>query len=114
MYKKTKSCKICGSEKLIPHPDAISFLRVTFLSLRCIGMDTISISPYQNRELGRIAHKTAMEDKENGYSQPLLILDGLNLKPILEGKKIGALKVCPWLIQGVDSPPCTAIIEVDV
>jgi arylformamidase len=92
-------------------PEAILWSRENLKSVRCLGIDSISISGFQDRTRGRKAHLTAFE-KRGGLGEPLLLVEDMNLGILKTGQKIRKLTIVPWLISGVDSAPCTVLAEV--
>ena len=92
-------------------PEAIFWLRRELHKIRCIGIDSISISGFQDRPRGRRAHLAAFEKRRN-LSESLLLLEDMNLSVLREGEKIWKLQIVPWLIAGIDSAPCTVLAEV--
>ena len=92
-------------------PEAILWLRRKLRRIRCIGMDSISISGFQDRPRGRRAHLAAFEKRKNS-GEPLLFLEDMNLSALKAGAKIQKIMVVPWLISGIDSAPCTVLAEV--
>jgi len=92
-------------------PEAILWLRQKIRKIRCIGIDSISISGFQDRPRGRKAHAAAVE-KHRGLNEPLLLLEDMNLAVLRKDEKIRKLQIVPWLVVGVDSAPCTVLAEV--
>ena len=92
-------------------PDAILWLRQKIQKIRCIGIDSISVSGFQDRLRGRKAHIAAFE-KHRGLSEPLLLLEDMNLSVLRNDEKILKLQIVPWPIVGIDSAPCTVLAEV--
>lgn len=92
-------------------PEAILWLRQKIRKIRCIGIDSISISGFRDRPRGRKAHLTAFEN-HRGLSEPLLLLEDMNLPVLRKGEKIRKLQIVPWLVAGIDSAPCTVLAEV--
>jgi kynurenine formamidase len=88
-------------------PEAITWVRKNFPEIRCMGIDSISISGFQDRGRGRKAHRAAFRE-ESGLGEPLLVLEDLNLDGIEDVKK---LIVIPWQISGIDSAPCTVLAD---
>jgi len=88
-------------------PEAISYIR-NFKKVRCIGIDCISISGFQNRERGREAHKLAFENN-NDLGRPLLIIEDIGLESVRRMKR---LVIIPWKIKNLDSAPCSVICEI--
>lgn len=87
------------------HPDVGFFLRRRYPNLRAIGIDWISISSYQNRMLGREAHKAFLDPA--GKNNPVLIIEDMELRSDLNSLK--EIIVVPLIIDGFDSAPCTVI-----
>lgn len=88
-------------------PEAITWVRKNFPEIRCMGIDSISISGFQDRERGRRAHRAAFMG-DSGLSEPLLVLEDLNLDGT---ESIKRLIVIPWQISGIDSAPCTVLAD---
>lgn len=84
-------------------PEAAMFIRMELGNIRCVGIDAISVSPYQNRELGGKVHKIFFKDTFK-HKPPCLIED-----MDLSGR-LGSLKevyTAPLLVKDADSAPCT-------
>ena len=92
-------------------PETILWLRREAPKLRCIGIDSISISGFQDRVRGRRAHVAAFERRE-GLCKPLLLIEDMNLKVLNQETRIRKLFVVPWLVSNIDSAPCTVLAEV--
>jgi len=69
------------------------------------GIDWISISPYQDRELGREAHRVFLDQK--GRNNPVLLIEDIDLSGNF--KKLKEVWVSPLRVERVDSAPCTVI-----
>ena len=85
-------------------PGLANYLSKRFSSLRAIGLDTISISSYQHRELGRQAHKAFLGSN-------IRIFEDLSLREV----PIGQLKLVigfPILFDQADGAPCTIVALV--
>jgi len=113
---KTGFCELRGKKVYKTHnpgisPEAILWSRRELPNLRCIGIDSISISGFQDRARGREAHLAAFK-KSTGLCGPLLLLEDVNLSQLKKGDKIKKLQIIPWFISGVDSAPCTVLAEV--
>lgn len=89
-------------------PEAFDYLRKTCKSVRAVGIDTISITGFQDRPRGRVAHRRAFEAKE-GYGEPLLVIEDMDLSEVPE--KIEKILLVPWGVEGIDSSPCTVLAE---
>ena len=69
-------------------------------------MDFISITSYQNREIGRLAHRQFL-----GGKNPLLLVEDMDLSSL---KKTPRSLICaPLLIENIDGSPVTIIAEID-
>ena len=87
-------------------PDLANKLRNNFRNLKVIGMDFISITSYQNREIGRLAHRQFL-----GGKNPLLLVEDMDLSSL---KKTPRSLICaPLLIENIDGSPVTIIAEID-
>lgn len=86
-------------------PESAQTLRDQFPKLRVIGMDFISLTSFQNRALGRVAHRQFL-----GGHRPLLLVEDMDLEKLTESpKKI----ICtPLMIDKVDGAPVTVIAEL--
>jgi arylformamidase len=92
-------------------PEAILWSRQELKKIRCLGIDSISISGFQDRARGRAAHLAAFEERKNS-SEPLLIVEDMNLGVLKANEKIQKIMIVPWSISGIDSAPCTVLAEV--
>lgn len=85
-------------------PEAARFIRKNLTSVRCIGVDSISVSPYGNRKIGRETHRIFLQ-KYSFERQPVCIIEDMDLSGnLMDLKKVF---VVPLFIKGVDSAPCT-------
>ena len=82
------------------------FIRSTFKKMTTIGIDTISITSFQNRELGRSVHREFLCDPT-----PLLLIEDMNLEP-LRNKNISLLIAAPLRLEDGDGAPCTVIARL--
>lgn len=101
-YRKKK---IYSTDNPGIHPEVGIYLRKKYPRIRAIGIDWISISPYQNRELGREAHKAFLDSESEG--QPILIIEDMYLPDDMEN--LNKICVLPLLVEGMDSAPCTIV-----
>lgn len=76
--------------------------------IRAVGIDTISVTAYQNRDEGKKTHRVLL-DPAAYNKRPLLLIEDMDLKGELKGlKKVLAV---PLYFRGADSMPCTVIGE---
>lgn len=110
---RTGFYKYRNCEKYRKHNPGISlkaakWLRSNYLSIRAVGIDAISFSPFQSREIGRGAHAILL-NKGDFPGNPLFLIEDLDLSGRFNNlKKIYAI---PFFIEGVDSSPCTVFGE---
>lgn len=88
-------------------PETILWIRKDYPNIRCIGIDSISISSFQHRNEGREAHKIAFMKSER-FGEPLLLIEDIKLD-IISGESIEKIFIIPWQIEGIDSAPCNVI-----
>lgn len=83
-------------------PELADHLYACYPSLRAIGLDTISLTSYQNRKLGRKAHHAFL-------SKNIRIFEDLTLKHIKGTLSLIKVIALPLLIAGCDGAPCTVL-----
>ncbi|MEI6153722.1 MAG: cyclase family protein [Deltaproteobacteria bacterium] len=102
------SCRdqdIYGKENPGIHPDVGLFIRRHFPKIKAIGIDWVSVSSFQNRELGRETHRILLDPQ--GEGQPVLIIEDMDLTKDLS--LLFQVWAIPLRIAEVDSTPCTVI-----
>lgn len=92
-------------------PEVIYWIRENFKNVRCIGIDCISISSYQNPNKGKEAHLNAFKIDGN-LGESLLLIEDMKLSEIKNGD-LKCVIVIPWQIEGIDSAPCTVLAEIE-
>jgi len=92
-------------------PETILWIREEYPNIRCIGIDSISISSLQHISKGIEAHKAAFRVK-NGLGKPLLLIEDMNLST-LSNNKLKSVIVLPWQVSGIDGAPCTVLAEIE-
>ncbi|HPG31239.1 MAG TPA: cyclase family protein [bacterium] len=88
-------------------PEVFEFLKEKFKSVKAVGIDTISISNIQNREIGRNAHKSALKTK-----QEILLIEDMKLSPLKKSCNLNEILIAPIFIEGVDSSPATVLAKI--
>lgn len=83
--------------------DVGHYLRENFPKLRSIGFDFISLTSYENRPLGREAHKAFLSEYKK--LQPILIVEDMKLSAITGDLK--KLIIAPLMIDQADGVPVT-------
>lgn len=86
-------------------PDLAKLLKLRCPNLRVLGMDTISLTSYQNRIIGRQSHRKFLGENN------ILLVEDMNLKNL---KSLPKKLMCfPLLIKKVDGCPVTIIAEYE-
>lgn len=86
------------------HPDIYDYLVEKFPKIRVMGFDSISVSSFQNRTLGREAHKRFLNPLKS-----ILLLEDMNLSNISEKTEFEEIIVIPLRISKCDGLPCTVM-----
>lgn len=90
------------------HPDLADYLRNNFPCLRCIGFDFISVTSWQHRAEGRLAHK-ALLAPDNGCRE-IWAIEDMSLKNATE--QIKKVIVAPLLVEDGNGASVTVIAEL--
>lgn len=103
---KTEFEKYRGTEKYWKYnpglsPKLYTLLTNSFKRLRAIGLNTISISGFQDRLMGRKAHKEFLNP-----SHPILLIEDMRLKDLDKDSKISQLIIAPLPVSNSDAAPC--------
>jgi kynurenine formamidase len=88
-------------------PDLADWLREAFPSLRVLGFDSISLSSFSHRDLGRQAHKRFLD-----HERPILPLEDMDLSGIGGASRLKQVIVAPWVVRGADAVQCTVMAEI--
>jgi len=104
---KSGICNIRGRDEFWKnnygfHPDIYDYLTSKFPNIRVFGFDSISVSSFQERLLGREAHRRFLNP-----DKPILLLEDMDLRNIDEKSKIDRILVSPLRISACDGIPCT-------
>ena len=86
-------------------PEVADILRINFPNLRAIGMDFISLTAYQHRELGRTAHRAFL-----GGGRPILLIEDMDVRQLNSQPK--SIICAPLLLKGVDGAPVNIIASI--
>ncbi len=89
-------------------PETVHWLREKYHNIKCLGIDCISVSRYDDEEIAKKTHITAFKDYES-YGDPVLLIEDMNLEDVVENQKFSSVLVVPWQIKNIDSAPCTVI-----
>lgn len=92
-------------------PETAEWIRKNRPEIRAVGIDAISVSAFQKRDLGRITHRTFLGSKKGYKGEPVLLIEDLDLAGSFEGlKKIFAV---PIFIEDIDAMTCTVFGEFE-
>ena len=87
------------------NPSVADKLRNNFPRLRVFGMDIISVTAFQNRDLGREAHRKFL-----GGKKPILLIEDMNLDLLKSQPKF--IFCAPLLVRGLDGSPINIIAKL--
>jgi len=88
-------------------PELAGALRERCSLLKVIGFDSISLSSWTNRALGRKTHQAFLD-----HSRPVLILEDLDLSMVDEKMIFRQVIISPLSVADADGSPCTVLAEV--
>jgi kynurenine formamidase len=88
------------------HSETAAHLKEQLPNLKAIAFDLISLNSYQNRPMGRIAHKNFLAD------QDILIIEEVDLRDIDEKSKINQVIVACLQLENADGAPCTIFANI--
>lgn len=86
------------------HPDLYDFLLHKLPNLRVFGFDSISISSFSERMLGREAHRRFLNPQK-----PILLLEDMKLDELSKMTKLQEVIIAPLRLEKCDGLPCTVI-----
>ncbi len=92
-------------------PEVAYYLRQKLPKLRCLAIDTVSMSRFGRMQEMIDLHQTAFKTQED-LGQPLVFVEDLDLRPIHEGMTLEEVLVIPWQVGGIDSAPCTVLVKI--
>jgi kynurenine formamidase len=88
-------------------PDLADFLRERLPSLRVVGLDSVSISSYTDRESGRDAHRRFLH-----HDRPILLLEDMDLSALGKTESLMEVLILPLRVTKADASPCTVIARI--
>lgn len=89
-------------------PDSVQWIRENHPNIRCIGIDTISMSRYDDAELAKQTHINAFKEDDH-LGDPILFIEDMKLADTGDSLELAQMLIVPWQIKGIDSAPCTVI-----
>ncbi len=83
-------------------PEISDYLKENFKNIRVLGFDSISVSSFSERMIGREAHKRFLEP-----SHPIMLLEDMDLRALDNTLSIKSMIISPLRIGKCDGLPCT-------
>lgn len=81
------------------------YLRKQYPDLRCIGFDFISLSRWQDREHGRLSHRSFLDPNAPGH--PILLIEDMDLRKVSSETNFIDVSVFPLIAEKLDGAPVT-------
>jgi len=88
-------------------PECAEFFKKFFPNLRSVGFDSISLSSFKHREIGRVAHKEFL------MTQNLLIIEDMDLSKVSEKTIFKQIIISPLRFFHADGSPVTIFAQID-
>lgn len=89
-------------------PEIADYLRDNFPNIKIFGFDSISVSSFQNRLVGREAHRAFLNPKN-----PILLLEDMDLRKVNRETIFKNITIAPLRIEKCDGLPCTVFGEIN-
>lgn len=88
------------------HPETANYLKQKFPNLKAIAFDLISMNSYQQREIGREAHKQYLIEND------ILIVEEVDLTQVTSETIFNEVIVAPLMLDKADGAPVTIIAKI--
>lgn len=85
----------------------VAWMKENYKKIGVFGIDTISVSSFQHRELGRKVHKKLLDP-----INPILIIEDMDLSKISQASIFNYLWISPLMLKDIDGCPCTIVADV--
>lgn len=85
-----------------------SWLKNNYPKVRILGIDTISVSSWVNRPIGREAHRALLSGADE-----ILLIEDMRLSELESSSCINEIVVAPMLVSNGDGAPCTIIARIN-
>ncbi|RAZ45673.1 cyclase family protein [Campylobacter hyointestinalis] len=88
-------------------PKIYNYLSNRFPNIRVFGFDSISVSSFSNRALGRESHKAFLNP-----NKPILLLEDMDLRSVGEYTKFKEIIISPLRVAKCDGLPCAVLGKI--
>ena len=88
-------------------PELASYLKIHMPQLRAIGFDSISLTGWKYREIGKLAHREFL------IKNNILIIEDMNLKNLKQSGEIKKIIVSPLRFEKADGAPVTVFAYLE-
>lgn len=83
------------------------YLRERFKNIRFLGFDSISLTSYKKRDVGKNVHKEFLKD-----DHPIIPIEDMNLDILSQKSIIQKMIISPLLVNEADGTPVTIFADV--
>ena len=87
--------------------DFSDWILQNFKKIKIIGLDSVSISSRQHRDVGRMVHKKFLNPKK-----PVLIIEDMDLTKISSKTKINEIIIAPIIVSKTNATLCTIFAKI--
>ena len=110
---KTGAAEYRGERKYWEYNHGLSPLVATYIkehlpTVRCVGMDFISLSSFQYSSIGKKAHLEFLNP-----DNPIILIEDMNLSALNKDKTLVKVIVAPIRIDGSDGVPVSCLAEIN-
>lgn len=110
---KTGATEYRGERKYWEYNHGLSPLVATYIkehlhSVRCVGMDFISLSSFQHSSIGKQAHLEFLNP-----DNPVILIEDMNLSALNQNKTLVKVIVAPVRIDESDGVPVSCLAEIN-
>jgi kynurenine formamidase len=84
------------------------WIKEKFKKLKIVGIDSISVSSWQYREIGRKVHKILLNPEKS-----VIIIEDMDLTKVDKDTVFKQIFIAPIIVKESDGSPCTIIAEVE-
>lgn len=108
-FEKYRNDEIYWSRNPAYSPDIAKWLKHYRKKIRVIGFDSISLTGFNHRELGREAHRAFLSEKQDEH--PILIVEDMKLSELSLSPTF--VLISPLRVEGADGSPVTIIAKIN-